>query len=186
MVKKLLCLNAKKILGALKFTSGKSDQKNKKKLADGVIMAKIVYGISLWGNTGKKSVINKVQQAQNLAMRWITSAGRGTSVKTLLTNTGWLSVNQLTIYHSILQYWKIQKFTTPKRNMEHLEFSRNTNARIDLTSGVWSRRVLGVWSLLPRGYKTQEKISSFKKLIRKWIIENVPIEKKSDHDFIFN
>ena len=50
----------KKIIGALKFIAGGSSFKVKKRLAEAVIMARITYGIQLWGAVSAKSVIKRI------------------------------------------------------------------------------------------------------------------------------
>ena len=61
----------KKKLGALKFVAKNSSIKMKKRLADGCIMSRLIYGIQLWGLHMNKSPLKKVQRVQNMTMCWI-------------------------------------------------------------------------------------------------------------------
>ena len=61
--------NTKIILGVLKFTCKNSSFKTKKNLADKVIISRLTYGISIRGIAPTKSQLDRVQRAQNLAIR---------------------------------------------------------------------------------------------------------------------
>ena len=63
----IIC-KCKKAIGALKFAAGGSSFKIKKRLAEAVIMSRILYAIQLWGSGATDSVIRKVQTVQNLTM----------------------------------------------------------------------------------------------------------------------
>merc|ERR1712105_329572 len=131
--------NCKRKLGALKHTSNRASFKDKKRLADGVIMSRLTYGIAIWGLNAAKTTINKVQIVQNLTMKWVTGIKIGISTKQLLDKLGWLSIYQLAIYHSVLLYWKVKNKQEPSRIVELLQLSQNSNHRIELTGRIWSK-----------------------------------------------
>ena len=88
-------------LGALKKIRKIASFKNRKMIADGIFMSKLSSLFSLWGGCG--AVLKKsLQIIQNKVARVVTRLDWSTPVRDLLTQCGWLSVNQLTFYHSCL------------------------------------------------------------------------------------
>ena len=91
----------------------------------------------------------------------------------------WLTVKQLIFYHSVITIFKIRKNNEP----EHLAsiFSQdNRNNRIvipnlDLTLAQKSFTIRGAesWNQIPIEIRSPQKIGTFKKFAKKWILENV-------------
>ena len=65
-----------KRMGALKFLRKWMSAKQRKKLAKGLIMSRILYGIQVWGNMVTKTTVEKVQNILTLVMRWITGGSQ--------------------------------------------------------------------------------------------------------------
>ena len=61
----------KKKLGTLKLLGHKVPVQQRKKLANGVIMSRILYRIAVWGNMVSKTQLERIQTVQTLTMRWI-------------------------------------------------------------------------------------------------------------------
>ena len=149
--------NCKKKLGALKHTSSRASFSDKKRLIDGIIMSRLTYGIQIWGLNAAKTTINKVQMVQNLAMKWITGENLGISTRKLLDKLGWLSIFQLSIYHSVLLLWKVKNKNEPVRTIEILKRTAKTRPRIELTERIWSRKAVYYFNKLGREIRTLEK-----------------------------
>ena len=162
------------MLGALKFAAGGSTFTVMKHLAEAVIMSRLTYGIQLWGAGSTKTVINRIQVVQNLAMCWMTGKHKLTSTKELLTKMNWLSVNQLIFYHSFLMMFKVRNKQSPKFNYKQLNYTNN-RARIDLTRRRWSKNVQVIYEKVDHGIRNERKISVFKKRIKVWIKKNIGI-----------
>ena len=109
----------KKKLGALKFSCKNASYKAKLKLAYRCIMSNITYGIQVWGLHCRPSILRKVQSIQTNTMKCITS-NYNDSIKELLTTTKWLSVYQLSVYHSLILYWKVKFNGKPERIIRRL------------------------------------------------------------------
>ena len=89
-------------LGAMKKISRVASFKNRKMLANGIFMSKLSYLIALWGGCG--IILRRTLQIiQNKVARAVTKLKWTTSPAVLLSQVGWLSVNQLIFYHSVLQ-----------------------------------------------------------------------------------
>ena len=169
--------NSKRKLGALKHTSNKASFKDKKRLADGVIMSRLTYGIAIWGLNAAKTTINKVQIVQNLTMKWVTGINVGISTKQLLDKLDWLSIYQLAIYHSVLLYWKVNNKQEPSRTVEILQSSLNSNPRIELTGRIWSKVATTYFNKLDPNVQNLKKIGAFKRALKNWIKLNVPLSE---------
>ena len=129
----------KKYLGALKFTCKAASYGAKVKLAHGCIMSTITYGLQVWGLHCTQSVLKKVQSIQTNTLKWITSNYTG-SLKELLETTKWMSIYQLTVYHSVLLWWKVNFYKNLIWLLRRIENSQETEARLLLTERIWSRK----------------------------------------------
>ena len=81
-------------------------------LANGIFMNKLVYLIPVWGGC-EKFLIKALQIVQNKAVRLVTNCGIYTPVQTLLTQSGWLSVNQLVFFHTVVLLYKTIQNQSP-------------------------------------------------------------------------
>ena len=103
-----ILVNCRKKLGALKFAARNQNKSDRKRLGDAVIMSRLTYAIQVWGLNIRTSILNKVQQVQNLTACWISSKPRWTRTSELLDSVGWLSIYQLAFYYTFLTIWKIK------------------------------------------------------------------------------
>ena len=78
-------------------------------VANGAVMSKLVYLITVWG--GAQQYLLKVLQVQQLtAARTVCGfLSRGWNKKKLLDRVGWLSIRQLIFYHTVIQAQKTIK-----------------------------------------------------------------------------
>ena len=137
-------------------------------------MSNIVYGLQIWGLHCSKTVLKKVQSVQTNTLKWITSK-YNCSLRELLHETKWLSIYQLTIYHSIILWWKINNNLYPVRLLERMLVVQNTEARIQLTERIWSRKAEFHYRMVEQILGSNKKISTVKRLLKKWILNNIPI-----------
>ena len=82
-------------------------------IANGLFMSKLIYLIPLWSGC-EKYLLKALQIIQNKAARLVTRSGYRTPIKTLLTQCGWLSIQQLACYHSLVLYYKILQSHSPQ------------------------------------------------------------------------
>ena len=175
--KEAIINKCKKKLGALKFVAKFASINSKKKLANGCIMSRLTYGIQVWGLNINKTPLKKIQRVQNITMCWVLSKPFWTKTSELLNEMNWLSIYQLACYHSILLLWKVNIHKAPLNNLKNIEMSRNMRGRLKKTRRIWSIRSLELFDELPLEIKQCQKISKFKKLLKKWIGTNIPIEE---------
>ena len=78
------------------------------------------FGVFQSINTYEK----KIQRVQNLVMCWVLSRPFWTKITGLLDEMNWLSMFQLSCYHSLLLLWKIKEYKTPHNNFKNIEKSK--------------------------------------------------------------
>ena len=68
-------------------------------------MGKLQYLITQWGGANQ-TLMTAAQSTQNCIARWVTGGNRRTKIRQLLIECGWLSIRELSLYHSVVQFWK--------------------------------------------------------------------------------
>ena len=173
-------------LGALKKIGRVASFKNRKMLANGIFMSKLSYLIALWGGCG--IVLRKsLQVIQNKVARVVTKLDWSTPAQELLLQIGWLSVNQLVFYHSILLIYKVKESQTPKylHNMFNSSYKYNTRQaegglirlvgkpRLEVSRNSFRWRAANQFNQLPAEIRTCTSLASFKFKAKSWIQKNV-------------
>ena len=155
-------------------------------MADGIFMSKLSYLIALWGGCG--IVLRKtLQTIQNKVARVVTKLDWSTPAAVLLNQVGWLSVNQLIFYHSVVQIYKVNKTQTPKYLDSMFSWTYNYNTRqavggvirlvgkpkLDVTRNSFRWRAANQYNQLPTEIRKCQTLASFKTNAKTWIKENV-------------
>ena len=159
-------------------------------------MSPLIYGIVVFGGTSKK-MLKSLQVLQNYVARIYTNLPiMGTHIRDLLDQAKLLSVHQLSVYHSLMQYWKIKKNQIPEylhtriRNIEteiepnqrprrivaiqNIELQNTFNLKIMGDSFICRTKMY--WCQMPEDSKSTNKtLYCAKRNINKWVKENVPI-----------
>ena len=121
-----------------------------------------------------------LQIMQNKAARIVTLSPPRAERSMMFDKLGWLTVNQLIFYHSVITVFKIRSSKEPEYLAEALtKDSRNDrivipNLDLKLAHKSFTLRGAESWNLLPQNVRKNTKIGCFKKLAKKWTIENVP------------
>ena len=176
--KEAMVVKLKKKLGALKFAGKYATYKARLKLANGCIMSIITYGIQVWGIHCKANVLSKVQSVQLNTLKWVTGKYNG-SLRQLLEDTGWLSVYQLAIYHSVLLLWKVKWKGRPERLLRRIQMAEETEARLLITERIWSRTSVRFFRSVEHMLEGIMRISEAKNVLRKWIKSNIPLSEEN-------
>ena len=122
---KALLPSLRKSLGALKVSGKQVPTGSRNTLARGLLLNRITYLISVWGG-GTQNLIRKAQTLQNAASRWVTNGSRKTRISTLLEQTGWLSITEITQVNSTTLIWNMLNKQTPRRLSEKIQFDPTT------------------------------------------------------------
>ena len=177
-------------LGALKKVSNAASFKTRKLLANGIFISKLLYLMPLWGGC-EKYLIKSLQIIQSKAARVVTKCDKYTRISELLKQCGWLSVNQLIAYHSLIAMHKIiykqsptylymrtvtaVKYNTRYNANSNIQIGSNFNASRQLSKNSFRIRTANLWNTLDEKTKCAPKLSNFKVLCKKWILSNIEI-----------
>ena len=171
-------------VNGLKKLSHKADTKTKLMLANGIVISKLSYGLALWGNC--PAYLKKALQVQQLTAARAVCGYRSFywSTTKLLNACNWLSVNQMYWQQVLLTTHKILMSEKPV-NIHQRMISRHnhiTRAATGVTrgfEGLLVRRSFNhsavEYNKLPIQLKNTTNIPAFKTLLKKWVIEKIPI-----------
>ena len=147
----------------------------RKTIAEGIFMSVLTYCLPVFGG-GDKEHLLALQVMQNKAARIVTHSPLRTPRTELFSQLGWLTVNQLTFYHTALCTWRTRQSREPEYLADLLARDGMTgkiqvsNTRLTLAKRSYCYRGSAEWNSLPENIR---KISQFKILLRKWILQNV-------------
>ena len=167
--------------------------KSRLMVANGIFMSKLSYCMPLWSGC-EKYLKSALQIVQNKAARLVTNSGPRTPIKTMLKQCGWLSVNQLAIYHTMVLQYKTVQTRTPEYlfNKISVDFPYKTrlastrSIRVkggnnfqaknnQLTHNSYRWRATAQWNDIPASIRALTKVKSFKKELRSWIQKSIEI-----------
>ena len=162
--------------------------KARKQLAEGLFMSKLCYLIALWGGcaTGLR---RSLQVLQNKVARMVTKLDWMTPSKLLLQQCGWLSVNQLAFYHSVLLVYSVRWNRTPRYLFElHDKWIYRyetrqaeagliglTRPRSEIAKSSYGFRAASQFNMLPKDIRDLDNLSVFKTQVKIWIKSNIDI-----------
>ena len=114
---KSLVRNLTSRANAISKLSVSASFKTRLKVANAIFNSILIYMIPVWGGT-EEYVIQALQVMQNKVARSVTKLPWDTPTQKLLLQCNWLSVKQLTTYHTLLQVYKIRQTGEPKYIMD--------------------------------------------------------------------
>ena len=176
-------------LNALKKVSRISNFKTRKMIANGIVISKFIYLVQIWGGTSE-FLISLLQKLQNQAARLVTKLDWRTPVSTLLRQCGWLSIQQLYAYHSLVQILKVKSEKRPEYINEkfskgfghHTRLSSNNCIRIqnhissDLGKQNFTYKAALLWNKLPPNIKQCSTLKKFKISLKEWVKKEIPLK----------
>ena len=176
-----------KRLGALKKVCRVASFKNRKMIAEGLIMSKLSYLIPLWAGC-EHYLLQALQRIQNKAARVVTRSSLSTAEH--LAQCGWLSVRQLSVYQTCVLVFKVLEHKSPQylygmfstvyrrdtRQAARLEIKADAETPdLDLMVNSFRWRALREYNQLPAQLRKVNSLKSFKPSLWKWIQLNIPI-----------
>ena len=187
-----------KRLNALRKVSKYASFKSRKMIANGIIMSNLTYLICWWSGC-EDYLMNSLQVIQNKAARMVTKCGKRTPIKSLLSQCGWLSVKQLSVYHSLILVYKVLATQSPQylymklsgvqgatfyetRYMKNKQANQgivlgdDSQATSELARNSFKYRATEKWNILPLEIRSAGKLTEFKRLLKAWVLENVDIK----------
>ena len=151
----------------------------RKIITNSIFNSIMVYCLPLFGGCDD-SQIKDLQVLQNRAARIVTHSAPRSPRSDLYDNLGWLTVNQLIVYHSLIAVYKVRESKEPEYLSEKLSVDTPTgriliaNSKIRLAQNSFIIRASSNWNDLPLATRKIRKIGMFKTEAKKWIAHNVP------------
>ena len=167
----------RKQLGALKHIISLVRQipmKSRRTLANGLIVSRIIYGITIWSGTYATN-IRKMQAILNKTARWITNSGRRTSTKVLMEKCQWMSIVEMSKMYSLIMLWKIIWLRIPKQLRDQItledDFTVTTvRPRLQTCRLGFTWRTTTMWNSLPLNIRNIKSLPKFKKSLKLHIL----------------
>ena len=119
--------------------------------------------------------VTSAQRLVNKVARWVTGCGKATRITSLMEEVGWLSIQELTLQHSLVQMWKILYFRKPEGIREKITIEEDLHIttrapRLQFTKNSFISRTVQEWNTVPLEIRQIKNINSFKTNIKKWIL----------------
>ena len=144
--------------------------------------------IAVWGGCGV-GLRKSLQIIQNKAARFVTKLDWSSSTSILLGQMGWLSVNRLIFYHSVLLVYKVKMNKSPMYidNMFNWSYMYHTRQaeeglikiigkpKLDVSRSSFRMRAANNYNQLPTKIRGSTTLSIFKSEVKTWIKEQVSV-----------
>ena len=154
-------------------------------MANGLVMSYLTYLIPLYGGC-PDYLLSALQVLQNRAARLATKSNWGTSSSRMLTQLGWLTVEQMIVFQSVMLFFKAKQSTKPAYLYDQISAKFNVNTRLGTNNGIretrrlkstlarksFVPRTIGQWNRLPASIRNTSKIGKFREKLKSWVKEN--------------
>ena len=144
-------------------------------LANGLFQSKLLYLLPMWGGLPARDA-KKIQIIINKCACMVLGANRRIRTRSLMEKCGWLYFRELVDYHSLIQMFKLVNVGKPTNLRRQLIIRQNNTieifpARLKISRSSFKWRTSTLWNDLPDYLRNMDKISTFKKSLKSFIIE---------------
>ena len=165
-------------LGFLSHISSHLPVSSRLLLANGLFLSKLLYLLPMWGGLSKRDA-KKIQILLNKCARMVLGASRKIRTRALMERCGWLYFCELVRFHSLVQMYKIVNIGTPVNLRNKLTISPDkriifTPGRLKISRDSFKWRTAQAWNDLPDFLLELDKTTTFKKALKRFIIESRP------------
>ena len=190
-----LCLTLLKRLGLLRRIRYKVPREKLRIIAEAIFMSKIRYGIAVYMKPRLQEEdslsrdLHKLQVLQNDMVRMLSKKKRSDKVNMadLRRKMGIMSVNQIAVYHILIETFNIVHFNSVEKIRNKLVVEKRENCKVLRSSAKGQLAVIKkpkescigftysaskLWNKLPEEISCQESPKSFKKMVKAWIWNN--------------
>ena len=150
---------------------------NGKVVAEGLFCSVLGYCLPLFGGCDAGE-IQALQILQNKAAQVVTRSPPRVKRHPMYDTLGWLTVNQLIVYHTLLAVYRVRLTGEPEYLAKSL-CRDNINGhimikptRLTLLQKSFKFRGACAWNELPSTLRSLPGIASFKKALKSWIKQN--------------
>ena len=150
----------------------------RKMVSEGIFNSVLCYCLPLFGGCDKGE-LQDLQILQNKAAQLVTQSPPRTTRNLMYDTLGWLTVNQLVVYHTVLAVYRVRASGEPEYLADGLCNDNRTGhiivrpTRLSLLQKSFKFRGAIQWNELPKNIRKLESIGSFKAALKVWIKSNV-------------
>ena len=133
--------------------------------------------------------MKSLQTLQNKAARTVCKMDWHTPASELLRQCGWMSVHQLSVYHTIIMAYKVMQAKSPKYlyTMFNTNYSYETRQadsgmvrsvrtpELDIAKDSFRWRAADLFNQLPAAIREIKTLQSFKYATKRWVRQNVEV-----------
>ena len=151
----------------------------RKVVSESLFTSVLSYCLPLFGGCDIGQ-IQDLQVLQNKAAQLATKSPPRSPRHPMYDRLGWLSVNQLIQYHTVLAVYRVRSTGEPEYLARNLcNDNRNghiiiKNTRLTLLQKSFKFRGACNWNDLPESIRNLQTIAAFKRALRSWINEHTP------------
>ena len=182
-----ICSKISRLIGLLWRICSNLDKATMILFYNSYILPHLDYAVNIWGGAAK-CYVNKLQVLQNRVARIILNENYDTSSHVLLNRLMWMSVRQRYAYQTYILLFKVFHNIVPANlncfvlNENIYEFRASTKSLLKVphprtnimkTSFACNGSVL--WNNLPTDLRCIDNFNIFKKVLKSYIILNVPL-----------
>ena len=176
---------------------GSLSVKSVKSLCEGLIVSKLIMACPLWIGANKTTLM-KLQYTYNLTARIalkITKRDRRRTVD-IFKDLNWLSIYQLSVYHSIL--WMKRILDDPTQSyFRDIFYAKASSSRKYISKGnmklkintdnmivnkSWRWKTFAIYNKLPDHIIYTDNMERFKLKLKIWTLDNIDFEATSGCD----
>ena len=174
-----LLLKLKKRLAGLGHIRSVLPYNLRKVVSEGMFTSVLGYCLPLFGGCDVAE-IHDLQVLQNKAAQLVTHSPPRAVRQPMYDQLGWLTVNQLISYHTLLAVYRVRSTGEPEYLAESLCIdNRNGHiivpkTKLTLLKKSFKFRGACAWNELPSSLRSLPNIGAFKKGVKTWITDNVP------------
>ena len=151
----------------------------RKIVSEGLFSSVLCYCLPLFGGCDVGE-LQDLQILQNKAAQLVTLSPPRATRHPMYDRLGWLTVNQLVYYHTVLAVYRIRQCGEPEYLAQSLG-NDNINGhiiikttRLTLLQKSFKFRGACNWNKLPQSVRNIQRIGQFKKVVQAWIKQNIP------------
>ena len=150
----------------------------RKLVAKAIFESVLTYCIAAWGGASKCE-IEELQVLQNKAAQFVLNLPQRSSRDQMFNNLGWLTVNQLSVFHTLLAVYNIRQSKEPEYLAKKLcRDNARGNIIISFTNLTLLKKSFIVrgaelWNSVPFSIRSLRKVAEFKNSLKEWIRANV-------------
>ena len=150
----------------------------KKNIVQGVFNSVLCYSIPLFGGCNKAE-LNLLQIQENRAAHCVLNFPPRTSRCLLFDKLGWLTVEQLIAYHTLITVNRIRMKKEPEYLADHLPRDNIYGRIIELqlrtvpNQNSFVYRGSTLWNRLPRDIRSGMRMGPFRRKLKNWVESNI-------------